>query len=304
MSQQGLLIMKPLAPTDATLVSSTVPENDAPAWAAGTTYALGALVMLAATHSVYESGQAGNLGKNPADHPDLWTRVRATNRWRCLDRGNSARSAQAGGMSYVFAPGIAVAMVAAVGLVNCNSLRARLIDPVYGTVFDQTQYPGPQPVLADPWEWAFGEWTGGKTLALFTGLPSFPGAQLHVDLVGGPDLALGHLLYGQPRQWGEGVSWGVRLGRAVYSKAEANKYGDLELLQRPTAKNPRFEVRLRRHELDPLMEFLDSIDAQVCLFVIADLWEFMTLVGVVQSADVLVNGLSNITLDTELLGVA
>lgn len=302
MSQQGLLVMKPMDVPDAALVSSTVPEADAPPWAAGTTYALGALVMLA--HSVYESGAAGNVGNNPAERPDLWTRVRATNRWRCLDRGNNARTAQASGIGYVFAPGIAVGMVSAVGLVNCASVRVRLIDPIYGTVWDQTQYPGPQPLLPDPWEWAFGEWAQGKTLALFTGLPAFPQAGLYIDLVGGPDLAVGHLLYGQPRLWGMGVSWGVRLGRAMYSKVEANKYGDLELLQRPTAKRPSFEVLLPHEQLDPLMDYLDTIDAQVCQFVITDQWECMTLVGVVQSADVQLSNSAFSTLNVELLGVA
>lgn len=303
MSQQGLLIMKPFAVTDATLVSSTVPEDDAAPWSSTATYANGAMVMLASTHSVYENSLDGNINKSPDAHPDIWTRVRATNRWRCLDRKNSARTAQAEGMAFVFAPGTAIGMLAFVGLVNAASVRGRMIDPVYGTVWDQTQYPGPAPVQSDPWEWAFGEWTNGKTLALFTGLPSFPNAQLHVELVGGPDLALGHLIYGQPRVWGQGVAWGVRLGRAVYSKIEPNKYGELELLKRPTAKKPSFEVLLRRHELDPLMDFLDTIDAQVCLFVIADLWECMTLVGVVQNADALPRGLSDIVLDMELLEV-
>lgn len=301
--QQGLLIMRPLAVTDASLVSSTVPEDDAPLWSADTVYPIGDLVMLLSTHAVYENSLADNQGKSPELHPDLWTRVRATNRWRCMDRNSSARTAQAGEMSYVFAPGTAVPMVAVVGLVNAASVRVRLIDPVYGTVFDQTQYPGPMPIAPDPWEWAFGEWSGGKTLAKVGGMPSFPTAALHVDLVGGPELAMSHLLYGQPRLWGEGVSWGVRLGRAVYSKVEPSPYGDLELLKRPTARKPSFEVRLRREELDPLMDFLETIDAQICLFTITDIWECMTLVGVVQNADPLAAGLANIPLNIELLEV-
>lgn len=303
MSQQSLLIMKPLAVTDAMLESSTVPEADAPLWAAGTTYALGAQVMLAATHSVYESGAAGNVGNNPAERPDLWTRVRATNRWRCLDRSNSARTAQASGISYVFVPGIVVAMVSVMGLVNCSSVRARLIDPVYGTVFDQTSYSGPQPVLPDPWEWAFGEWGQGKTLARFGGMPSYPNAKLHIDLVGGPDLALGHLLFGQPRTWGIGVLAGLRMGRAMYSKLEVNKYGEMDLLQRPTARKPSFEVMLHQSELDSLMAFLDTIDAQVCLFVLSNRWESTTLVGVMQQADVRLDSYEHHTLNLELLEV-
>ena len=299
----GLTIMRPMSVLDAQLESSTVPEADAPLWAAGTTYALGAQVMLAATHSVYESGAAGNVGKNPADHPDLWTRVRATNRWRCLDRSNSARTAQASNINYVFAPGLSVAHVSAIGLINCNSLRVRLIDPTYGTVFDQTAYPGPVPVMPDPWEWAWGEWTNGKTMAHFSGLPTYPNAKLHIDLVGGPDMAVGHLMYGQPKTFGEGVTSGVRLGRAMYSKLEVNKYGDMDLLQRPTARKPSFEVLLHQQELDAVMDFLDTIDAQVCLFVLSGQWESTTLVGILQQADIRIENAVYHTLNMELLGV-
>lgn len=300
----SLVIMRPLDVTDAMLVSSTVPEADAPLWAAGTTYAVGDVVRLAATHSVYENTSAGNVGKSPDAYPNLWVRMRATNRWRCLDRNNSARTEQASNINYVFAPGLVVQQASLMGLVNCNSARVRLVDPTYGTVYDQTRYPGPLPVLADPWEWAFGEWMNGKTLASFADMPSYQNAQLLVDLVGGPQLAIGHLMFGQPRSIGIGVEYGVRLGRAMYSKVEANKYGDLELLKRPTARKPSFEVLLNRTDLDAVMDYLDTLDAQVCLFSLSNLWESLSLVGVIQNSDVTLENYAFHRLNLELLGVA
>ena len=300
----GLTIMQPMAVTDATLISSTVPETDAPLWAAGTTYAIGDLVRLAATHAVYENTSAGNIGKSPDAYPNLWVRVRATNRWRCLDRNSSAATAQASNINYVFAPGLVVLQVTLIGIAGCNSARVRLVDGVYGTVYDQTRYPGPLPALPDPWEWAFGEWSGGQSQLIFDAMPSYPNAQLWVDLVGGPTLALGYLLFGQPKTIGIGVQYGVRLGRAMYSKVEANKYGDLELLKRPTARKPSFEVMLGRTELDAVMYLLDAIEAQVCMFSLSDQWESTTLVGVVQNADVTIENHGFHTLNLELLGVA
>lgn len=293
--------MRPTAVSEAQLQSSTVPETDAPVWSAGTTYALGALVMH--EHSVYESGQAGNIGKNPITSPDVWVRVRATNRWRCFDRNNSARTAQPSNINYVFAPGASINLFAAIGLINCNSLRVQLIDPVYGTVFDSTGYPGPLPITPDPWEWAFGKWSDGKTMLQFREFPIYPNAKLHVDLVGGPDLAVGHIMYGQFHQFGIGVNYGAKLGRNMYSRIEVSKYGDMDLFQRPTARRPSFEVTLLRSELDTVMDFLDTIDAQVCLFVLSDLWESTTLVGVMQQADLSIDNYSYLTLNMELLGV-
>ncbi len=300
---QGLVIMQPMAVTDAMLVSCTVPEADAPLWAAGTTYAVGDVVRLASTHAVYENTSAGNIGKSPDAYPNLWVRVRATNRWRCLDRNNSAATAQASNINYVFAPGLVVQQVALIGLVGCSSARVRMVDPTYGTVYDQTRYPGPLPALPDPWEWAFGEWSGGQSQLILAGMPSYPNANLWVDLVGGPTLALGYLLFGQPKSIGRGVQYGVRLGRAMYSKVEANKYGEFDLLKRPTARKPSFEVLLDRAELDSVMYLLDEIEAQVCLVSLSDQWESTTLVGVVQNADISIEHHGFHNLNLELLGV-
>lgn len=298
------LILKALEVTDAMLYSSTVAETDYPAWAVGTTYAVGAMVQVLSTHSVYESQVAGNVGVDPTTNPDKWVRVRATNRWRCFDKSNSSRTTQASAISYVFAPGVAVPMVAALNLVNCTSIRVRLIDPTYGTVYDKTLYPGPLPIQPDPWEWAFGEWSGGQSITLWTDLPSFRTAKLHVDLVGGPALALGLLMFGAPRAWGDagGVDGGVRVGRQIYSTREANKYGDLTLVKRPSAKRSSFELRLRKSEVDPLLDFLDEIDADICLYVVSRGYESLVIVGIFENADVVLDRPTFSALSIELLG--
>lgn len=299
-----VLILKPMTVTDTVLESSTVPETDAAVWASGTTYAAGDLVQVLSTHSVYESQIAGNIGIDPTLNPDKWVRVRATNRWRCFDTSNSSKTTQASSISYVFAPGMSVPMVAALGLVNCTSIRVRLVDATYGTVYDNTLYPGPLPIQPDPWEWAFGEWMGGQTITLFTDMPSYPTAKLHVDLVGGPDLALGLLMFGAPRAWGDsrGVYSGVRVGRQIYSTRETNKYGDLTLVKRPSAKRSSFELRLSKSEVDPLLDFLDEIDADICLYVVSPSYESSIIVGIFQNADVLLERPTHSTLSLELLG--
>ena len=108
----SLLILRPQPITDAILTASDVPETDAPEWAVGTTYALGDIVKLASTHSLYESGDPANLGKRPDLYPSLWTRIRATNRWRAFDGSGSSRTAQASSISYTFLPGVSVPILA------------------------------------------------------------------------------------------------------------------------------------------------------------------------------------------------
>lgn len=298
----GFVIVNPQPVTDAVLTTSNVPETDAAAWAAGTTYALGALVMY--QHSVYESAAAGNVGNNPATVTTAWTRVRATNRWRCFDGTNSSRTTQANSISYTFAPGLSVALVCALNMVNCTSVRVWLDAPSYGVVYDKTLYPGPQPIMPDPWEWAFGEWAGGQTLTLFDDLPSFPTAALHVDFVGGPDLAVGALIFGQPRTWGvAGVEAGAHIERKSYSRKEVNDYGDLQLVKRPSAKRASFELVVARAEVDPLQDFLDEIDATVCLFIGTTVFESTVIYGIHQDASVVLSSRDLATLSVEVLGV-
>lgn len=79
MSTSDFTLVKPITVTDAMLVSSSVPETVVAEYAAGTTYAAGAIrgVTTGTAQIVYESLQAGNLGHTPASSP-LWWKVLGT----------------------------------------------------------------------------------------------------------------------------------------------------------------------------------------------------------------------------------
>ncbi|MNV28517.1 hypothetical protein D3C71_1197100 [compost metagenome] len=299
---QGVVIMRPQPVTDAMLVSSNVPEDDEAAYNPLTTYALGAMVMLLETHSVYENSLPDNLGNNPKLHPDKWTRVRATNRWRLFDGTNNSRTTQASSISYVFDPGGAVGMVAALGLVNCNSIRIRLVDAVYGTVHDDTSYPSPSPVQSNWWEFYFGEWVGGTSVSIAENLPAFPNAKLHVDLVGGPALAISLLLFGQPRTWGIGVEYGAGLGFEIYSKREVNKYGDIQLVRLPPAKRANVELVVKNTEVNPLISYLETVHADLCLFIVLRAYEAGVIYGIFERPWLILDNPQESVWDLEIIG--
>ena len=81
-----LQLLQPVTIVDANLVSSNVPENDAAEWSAQTTYPAGARVIRAATHRIYESAIAGNIGNDPAGASGLWIDVGPTKRWAMFDQ--------------------------------------------------------------------------------------------------------------------------------------------------------------------------------------------------------------------------
>lgn len=72
-------VTPPVPITPAKLVSSTAADVHAPAsYAGGTTYALGAIVSVVADYKIYESLQAGNIGKTPSSEPLWWRAIGAT----------------------------------------------------------------------------------------------------------------------------------------------------------------------------------------------------------------------------------
>jgi hypothetical protein len=79
MSSADFRLIRPVAITDATLTSSTVPEALVAVYVAGTTYAAGDIrgVTTGTAQIVYQSLQAANLGNTPASSP-LWWKVLGT----------------------------------------------------------------------------------------------------------------------------------------------------------------------------------------------------------------------------------
>jgi hypothetical protein len=103
-----LKFLKPVAMTDALLISSTAPENDYAAWASGTTYALAARCISTTTHRIYESVQAGNLNHDPTTDTTAtwWLDVGATNRWKMFDAAVGSQSSLASPLTVVIDPGV------------------------------------------------------------------------------------------------------------------------------------------------------------------------------------------------------
>lgn len=262
----SLAVVRPLALTDAMLVSCDVPEADYGEWNSGTTYGLAARVIMASTHKVYESLQAANTNKNPTTQTLWWAEVSPTNRWKAWDTSNTTQTAQASSISYTIEPGRVVTSVSALNLTNATSLRVRMVDPVYGTVYDVTTSLAGAPSSSSWWTWLFGDRVV-PSVAVLTDLPSFPAAQIIIDLVGGADLAVGVLVLGKLSRVGSGVRYGARVGYQDYSRSETNSFGDSVFVQRAYAKRASFDMRLVRAEVDAVFDLVASLRAVPCLWI-------------------------------------
>lgn len=288
MSIQTLTVVRPVPVTPAMLISTDVPEADYPAWASGTTYALGARVIFVATHKVYQSAIDGNVGKNPTADATAWKEVGSTNRWRAFDRSVSSQTAKASTISYRLRMGQAVTSLAALNLTGATSMQVRVVDPTYGTVYDKTVDLSSVPVAVGWWEWYFGE-RRTPTQALLMDLPSFPAADVLIDLVGTAELAVGVILLGQLRTFSMGVRMGARVGIQDYSRKERTEFGDVVLMERAFAKRASFSLLLRSEEVDTLNAFMAEVRATPCLWIGSSRYESTTVYGFYKSFDIVIS---------------
>lgn len=300
-----LTVVRPVEITPSMLVSTDVPEADYPEWSASSTYALGARVIKAATHKVYQNLVASNTGA--ANDPvntlgTKWQEVGPTNRWKAFDKSVSRQTANPLTMSYRIKPGRAVQYAGALNLTGALSIRVRLVDQTYGTVYDRTLSLAPLQPASTWWSWAFGE-RARPTQAIFKDLPSFPNADVLFDLTGTAELAVGVLLVGQAREFASGVNYGARVGITDYSRKERNEYGDSLLVERAFAKRISFSLNLNAAEVDAMNSFLAEVRATPCLWIASDRYESTVVFGFYKSFDIVISYFDYADADLELEGL-
>jgi hypothetical protein len=258
-----LIIVPPVAITDAMLTDTDVPEDTNPAWSSVTTYGLGARAY--SGHTVYQSVQAGNLNHAVTDE-DWWTVVGPTNRWACLDGSNSTQTAKSTSMFYEFEPVQAVTSLAVLNVTGCNTARALVEHPTYGTLKDTTYELASLPEAPGWWEWTFGE-RSAPTVLIVQDLPPLPGCTVTVELDGTTELAVGVLQLGVAKEIGEGVLAGMRTGIQDYSRKETNEFGETVLVQRSYADTASFDVPIRIEQVEDCKAYLTALRATPALWI-------------------------------------
>lgn len=297
----SLQVVPPIQITDAMLISSTVPEADHAEWSSGDTYALGDRVMTVATHKVFESLQATNLN-HPVTDLAWWVEVSPTNRWKCFDTSNSTRTAQANAIQYVIKPGQSVSSLALLNIFDTTSLRVQMTDPVRGLVYSKTVYVGG--VLSDSsWYSFFIADKLSLSSAVITDLPNYPSATLTIDITGSTDMAFGVLMIGQAKAFGEGISYGAKVGIQDYSRKETNDFGDTILVQRAYAKRASFNVRLTARQTDIFNDWLASVRAVPCLWIGSSRYTSTMIFGIYQSFDTTIQYFDVSECSLEILGL-
>lgn len=269
--------MKVLVPTkitDAGFVASTVPEDDHPEWDDTTSYAIGARVILAARHEVYEAVTA-NTGQPPAVSPNDWLLVGATNRWAMFDNRVGVGTTAEDGLTVTVSPG----RVFAIALINVSAARVRVVvtDPADGVVFDSTDVLYDSRGIVDWWNYFF-RTVERKRLHIIDSLPGYAAAAIAVSLEG-ESVSLGELVVGRFERYAPAASIGATVGIQDFSRKDRDEWGNAIIAERAFAKRASWRFIIEMSLIDVMQRQLADLRARPALYVGSNAYEATVIYG-------------------------
>lgn len=248
--------LTPVAITDSMLVSSSIAETDHPAWNAATSYAVGARVVLASTHSIYQRLVAGTSAQSPDVDTTNWIRIGPTNRWCMFDRATGTLSTATDSITVTIAPG----MVRGIALLDItgNSVTVTMTNggtTVYSrTVSLNTGYG------VNDWDTYFFNDIVRKSTVVLTDLPPYSAGQINVTVNGSGPVAIGTVAAGSVFTLGR-PRFGMSLGIIDYSVKSTDAYGATTVTQRAFAKRMTVPVVVNATDVDEVSRRLALIRA-------------------------------------------
>ena len=269
--------MRLVPPNPIDLISSSLPEDEYPAWDTATQYTTGTRVIHA--HVIYEA-VSDNQGKQPDLNSSImdapWKKVGATNRWAMFDDVLSTQSVAPDGVDNLvvevdFSYADVVALINLVGETARIEVRdgqaapyfTREIPLVRDTENFHEYFFSPITQLTD------------VTLTLSdlaaTDIPvGMPGSVLKVTITkSGGGAACGHLVIG--RAWDLGkTKIDATAGTKTYSVRETDEFGNLRIVPRRVVKRVQCVTYVEASKTDIVAKRLADIDVVPALFLADD----------------------------------
>jgi hypothetical protein len=299
-------IIRPISILDAQLVSSSVAENDYAAYSAGTTYGLGdrAIYVIADTHWIIESLQAGNTGHTPtgADTDTWWLLVGNTNRWKMFDGIIQSQTSAADEIDVVLTSAAQRVDSVALFNVDCASIQVTVTDATDGLVYDETVAMVSDSGITD-WYAYFFEPITRITDYVFTELPPYLAADIQVTLSdSGGTVLCGACVLGLSRELG-GTQYGAQTGIQDYSIKQSDDFGNYSILERAYSKRAAFQVMVANTLIDELQTILASYRATPVIYVGTDLYTSTMIYGFYKDFSTVISYPTHSILSLELEGL-
>lgn len=294
-------VIEPIAVTDTNLTSSTIAENDYPAWSGATAYAIGDRRIYG--HVIYEA-----LTSNTNKQPDLnsldWLNIGATNRWKMFDAKVGTQSTATTSITAVITPGSANS----VALVNVDAAYADIVmtDPIAGVVYSRTIRLS-STIISSDWYAYFTDPITARTVFTVTNLPLYPNASISITVRKeiGETVALGSLVVGMVRQWGirPSILTGATTGIQDYSRKERDQFGNFLIVERAFAKRARWGIILTHREIDAFQARMAAIRAKPAVFIGSDRLDSTVIYGFYRDFSVVISSSRHAECSIELEGL-
>lgn len=256
-------VVKPVSIGLDQLVSSSVLEDEYPAYNAGTNYAVGLRVIY--DHKVYESVQAPNTGHQPGTDATFWAEIGPTNRWAMFDSEISSQTSASDAITTVIKPGYVTA-VALFGLVGSN-VSVTVKDGLGGTVV-YTKEKSLDGSIVEDWYAYFFEPIDQLEEVVLSDLPPYSNAHITVSITGG-QVKCGILAAGNVYELG-GTERGASAGIIDYSRKDTDANGKTTFVKRRYSKRMSARLFVENSSLNKLQRILASLRATPCVWIGTD----------------------------------
>lgn len=273
-------VIPPIAITGAMLTSTIAePAAGEVVYAAGTTYALGAVVIRTETHRKYESLTAGNVGSTPETNPVKWADVGPTNRHAMFDTERNSQSVGVSPLVVTVTPGQRINAVALMGL----SADTATITVVSGgvTAFAQTRALVKRNTRT--WyDYFFGAFKQQKAV-IFMGIPPVSGATITVTLTG-TNPAIGAMVVGNAVNIGQSLA-GAEDDVLNYSKVDRDEFGNATLIRRRSVPRLVPPIIAEKSQVPAIREVRETLNAVPAVWIgtdqeSSDYFDSMLILGI------------------------
>lgn len=265
MINKTMKVIRPTDITDAMLVSSTAPETDYAAYATGTTYALGARVILASTHRVYESLLAGNVGHAPdAALSTYWLDIGPTNRWAMFDNVVGTQTTLASPLTTVLRPG-SVSGLALMELAG-TSAEITMKDATGGTtVYSRSINLDGTPVNSI-FDWFYQPFVQ-LTDTIVTDMPyQYPSCELTLRITGAGSVRCGVAKVGEVIEIGATLA-GATSGIVDYSVKTKDAFGRYTFVERAYSKRMSLKLITEKSDYSRISRALAALRVKPCIWI-------------------------------------
>ena len=262
--------MRVIKPSDISLVSSTIPEDEYALYDAAATYNTGDRVIVAyesdgitdrTPHEIYESTADLNTGNYPPDSATVWTLISATNRWKMFDSFINTKTESDVDFTVVLNSGLTdnVALLE----VEANSVDLIFKDDT-GTILKSETINLDVSDTPDYWEYFFNPFIYKRNV--IWEYPKYYTSTLEITFYTANGAAnCGMVVTGVKYEIGV-TQYTPSIGIDDYSKKETDDWGRTYLDQGEYAKLNTYDVWIDNIDIDYVFNILTGLRATPCVY--------------------------------------